>query len=102
MLHRTEAALATQPAVPGDADIQQVIAQLIQAAAYRVAQSSLRILQHIQQTWQLDNRHFTIYLLAISGKIQAIDERPCVHEARMIYFSPLRVKSHGKNPKEYR
>ena len=30
------------------------------------------------------------------GKIQTIDERACVHEPRMIYFSPLSVKNPSK------
>src|SRR3990167_6386540 len=98
MLHGTQATLATQPAVPGYADIQKMVDQLIHSALHRITQDSLHIFQYIPQTRQLRNRHFTADLLAISGKIQTIDERSCVHEARMIYFSPHSVK----NPKEYR
>ncbi len=96
MIHRTEAALAAQPAVSGYADFQQGMALLVCAAAYRVLHDSLRTFQGVQQTRQPGNRHFAAYLPAIPGKIQAVDERPCGHEARMIYFSPLPVK----NPKE--
>ncbi len=94
IIQTIQATLASQLASPRHPDIQPWIALFIQTALYRVAQHSLRIFQHIQQARQLGNRHFTADLPAISGKIQAVDERPCIHEARMIYFSPLSVKSH--------
>ena len=75
---------------------------LIHAALHRVMQNSLGSFQHIQQTRQLANREFAAYMLPIPGKIKAVDERPCMHEARMIYFSPPSVKIRGNNPKEYR
>jgi len=84
--------------LPNHANIQEITAQIIHATLYRISQNSLWIFQHIQQTRQLRNLHFTTNFSTISGKIQAIDERPCIHEARMIYFSLLPVK----NPKEYR
>jgi len=98
MLHRAEAALAAQPAVSAYADIQQGDTLFIDAAAHRVFQDSPGIFQHIKQTRHFGNGYCAAYLPAIPGKIQAVDERPCEHEARMIYFSPLPVK----NLKEYR
>lgn len=96
MLHCPQTTLATQPAVSAYADPQQRSALPVCAAVNCVLHGSLRIFQRIQQTRQLCNGHFAAYFLAISSKIQAVDERPCVHEARMIYFSPPSVK----NPKE--
>ena len=97
MIHRAKTTLATQPAASGHADIQQGVALLVHTAVYGVLQGSMRFCERILQARQSGYRHFTAYLSPIPGKIQTVDERPCGHEARMIYFSPL----HVKNPKEY-
>src|SRR5665647_3555743 len=97
IIEAIQTTLATQPAQANHAHIQEGYALFIHAALHCVMQNSLRSFQCIQQARQLGNRYFTAYLLPIPGKIQAIDERPCIHKARMIYFSPLPVK----NPKEY-
>src|SRR4030067_2737267 len=97
VIHALQATLATQPAPPGHADIQKADALPVDATEYLIAQDSVTAFQHIVQARKSGNRNFTADLTAISGKIRTVDERPCIHEARMIYFSPLRVKK----PKEY-
>ncbi|MCG6933420.1 MAG: hypothetical protein LJE57_07250 [Gallionella sp.] len=70
---------------------------LVHAALHCVLQDSLGSFQHILQSQQFGYRYFAADFTPVGGKIKAVDERPCIHEARMIYFSPLPVK----NPKEY-
>src|SRR5665647_1749539 len=97
IIQTIQATLTTQLTTTIDADIQYRTPLIIQPSLQGKMQASLRIIQHIEQTWQLGKRHLRTYLLAVTGKIQAVNERSCVHEPRMIYFSRHSVKNPAEN-----
>ena len=94
MIQRLQTTLTTQLTIAADADRKVRSPLLVSTALHGIFQRSARIVEQILQTQKPDNRYFTADFPGISCEIQAIYKRPCIHEARMIYFSLLPVKNH--------
>ncbi|GAB5605700.1 hypothetical protein TK5_17800 [Sideroxyarcus sp. TK5] len=86
-----QATLATQMADPAHMQQQERLAVLLHPA-HGIPNGTLGAGHRIRQSRQASNRDFPVQSPAVTGKINTIDQRPCKHEARMIYIPPSPVK----------